>query len=882
MKRITLLLLLAFVPAWAPAQLRSQTPEILNSNAGEDGGSADQRPNIASDSAGHVVAVWTSNYNVGGTIGTDYDILVSRSDDDGATWSAAAPLNSTAATDNTTDDQAVIATDGAGTWIASWVSQYNLGGTIGTDNDLFVARSLDNGATWSTVSVLNTNATTDASSATDNNASLAWCGGTNWVATWQTIDDFGGTVGTDTDIAYATSSDGGQTWSTAALLYAGAATDGTLIDLSPRVAGDATGHAVALWTSANDLGGTIGNDADIVAVTSADAGVTWSAPVAVNSSAATDGGFSDFDGVLTTDGAGTWMASWRSQWPPTGTDNEIMASRSTNNGASWSTMKLVNSTASTDLGATDIEQRIAASGPGVFAIVWASALATDGDSDYDLLASVTNDSGATWSGVTYLNDTAYTDGTSVDDSIQVAGDGSGSFFAVWRSTFNLGGNIGSDDDVFRIKFTPDFTAPEAVTITPVTSGPTSQDSIAFTVDFNQDVTGFSAEADLVITHAGTSHAGVLFAGGPATYTVTLENVAGDGTITLAAATGSGTVNNLGVGVGASVTSDPVLIDNTPPVPVLSSSAADPVGGAFTVEVDTGGDTTDFALADVVPVNATVSDFAGSGSSYTFTLTPTATPCSVSIPAGAYMDLAGNASVDSNVLSRNYDGTLPSVISIVPSTTGPTNATTVNFAVTFDEPVQGFDSAADLILTHTGTAHGSVSISGSLDSYAVDVSGISGDGAFTLSISTTSDVEDLTGNPLGASVTSAAVLIDNTAPSFTNVVVTPSEAYRGELVLIQFESDEPIDGALDVTVNGNDANGGKAVHSYQYIVQPGDPLGPAALQIAGFDAAGNLGAYSNSAAFNVVAPPVEMPLAAWPALCGLAFAGGIALRRRCKA
>ena len=46
------------------------------------------------------VAVWTSVDDLGGTIGTDIDILVSRSTNNGASWTAPAPLNTNAASDS--------------------------------------------------------------------------------------------------------------------------------------------------------------------------------------------------------------------------------------------------------------------------------------------------------------------------------------------------------------------------------------------------------------------------------------------------------------------------------------------------------------------------------------------------------------------------------------------------------------------------------------------------------------------------------------------------------------------------------------------------------------------------------------------------------------
>ena len=54
-----------------------------------------------------------------------------------------------------------VTTDGGGNWVAVWASNDSLGGTIGGDRDIFVARSADNGATWTAPAALNTNAAVD-------------------------------------------------------------------------------------------------------------------------------------------------------------------------------------------------------------------------------------------------------------------------------------------------------------------------------------------------------------------------------------------------------------------------------------------------------------------------------------------------------------------------------------------------------------------------------------------------------------------------------------------------------------------------------------------------------------------------------------------------
>ena len=85
------------------------------------------------------MAVWYSNDSLGSTIGSDRDILVSRSSDAGATWAAPAALDTNAATDSGTDSNPQLTTDGAGNWVAVWYSDDTLGSTIGADDDIFFA-----------------------------------------------------------------------------------------------------------------------------------------------------------------------------------------------------------------------------------------------------------------------------------------------------------------------------------------------------------------------------------------------------------------------------------------------------------------------------------------------------------------------------------------------------------------------------------------------------------------------------------------------------------------------------------------------------------------------------------------------------------------------
>ena len=387
-RRLAGVLLLAALGMLAPCQdgvaaLGFSDPAPLNANAGTDSG-ADLNPQVTTDGAGNWVAVWDSTDDPG-PIGPDADVLVSRSTDNGATWAAPATLNTNAVTDSGHDTFPQVATDGAGNWVGVWDCRDSLGGTIGTDYDIVTSRSTDNGATWTAPAPLNTNAATD--SGDDAYPQVTTDGAGNWVAVWRSSDTLGGTIGMDVDVLVSRSTDNGATWTAPAALNTNAATDSGS-DGNPQVTTDGAGHWVAAWQSTDTLGGTIGADYDILVSRSTDNGATWTAPAPLNTNAATDSGH-DENPQLTTDGVDNWVAVWRS---------------------------------SDDLGGTI------------------------GALDADVLVSRSTDNGATWTAPAPLNTNAATDSES-ESGIQVTTDRAGNWVAVWHCYDSLGGTIGTDVDI---------------------------------------------------------------------------------------------------------------------------------------------------------------------------------------------------------------------------------------------------------------------------------------------------------------------------------------------------------------------------------------------------------------------------------------------------
>lgn len=339
----------------------------LNTNADNDAGQ-DAWPHLTTDGKGTWVAVWESLDSLGDTIGEDADILMARSTNGGATWTAPAALNSSAASDVGDDRRPQVETDGQGTWIATWHSRDSLDDTIGEDWDVLVARSTDDGATWAAPAPLNTNGASDLGS--DAYPQVVADRRGNWIATWHSTDSLGSTIGGDWDILMARSTDAGITWTAPAALNANAVGDAGQ-DSLPRVATDGKGAWIAVWRSTDVLGDTIGTDWDILVARSMDAGATWTAPAALNGNAMEDAG-DDAWPQITTDGLGTWIAVWRSfdsLGDTIGADGDILLARSTDGGATWTAPAALNANAASDV-ADDHRPQVTTDGRGVWVAVW--------------------------------------------------------------------------------------------------------------------------------------------------------------------------------------------------------------------------------------------------------------------------------------------------------------------------------------------------------------------------------------------------------------------------------------------------------------------------------------------------------------------------------
>ncbi|NOX56608.1 MAG: hypothetical protein GXP27_19625, partial [Planctomycetes bacterium] len=423
-------------------------PSVLNTNAGSDSAS-DEKPNAATDGKGNWVVVWQSDTGSGGLTGTDYSVLVMRSTNDGQSWTAPSPLSGGASTSSGDDEWPQVTSDGAGNWVAVWQSNNDLDGTIGSDSDIFFARSIDDGQTWTALAALNSNAGSD--SGADERPAVATDGSGTWIAVWQSNDSLGGTIGTDYDILISRSTNNGRTWSAPVALNTNAATD-SADDLNPQVAIDGSGRAIVVWRSYEEFG-TLQSRDNILVARSADRGVSWSSPVTVSRTAQTDPG-SDLNPQVATDGAGNWIVVWESDdglGGTIGTDWDILMVRSSNSGVTWTQAAALSPNAALDVGA-DTVPHIASDGADTWITVWSSTDPLGGplDGDSDILVSRSADDGATWAAPVALHDSATTD-AEPDSNPSVATDGAGDWIVAWQSDHNFFGTAGTDTDVFFVR-----------------------------------------------------------------------------------------------------------------------------------------------------------------------------------------------------------------------------------------------------------------------------------------------------------------------------------------------------------------------------------------------------------------------------------------------
>ncbi|WP_170124265.1 Ig-like domain-containing protein [Breznakibacter xylanolyticus] len=296
----------------------------------------------------------------------------------------------------------------------------------------------------------------------------------------------------------------------------------------------------------------------------------------------------------------------------------------------------------------------------------------------------------------------------------------------------------------------------------------SSGSGSSTLTFSYTVGTGHVSADLDYT----STSSLSLAGG------TIKDVAGNNaSLTLAS---PGAANSLGANKA-------IVIDGVvPTVTITSTSAAITYTTPIPVTVTFSEAVTNFISSDVTLTNGTIGSFSGSGTTYTFSVTPSGQGLvTVAIAAGVAQDAAGNLSTAATSLTRTFDSVNPTVVL---STTAPstTNAA-IPVTVTFSEDVTGL-SLSDFSVTNATLS----ALSGSGKTYTLTATP-SAQGAVSISLPNASalDVAQLgnvasnqlnftydTGSP-SVSITSASNSATNASP--IAVTITFSESVSGFVV-----------------------------------------------------------------------------------------------------
>jgi hypothetical protein len=170
------------------------------------------------------------------------------------------------------------------------------------------------------------------------------------------------------------------------------------------------------------------------------------------------------------------------------------------------------------------------------------------------------------------------------------------------------------------------------------------------------------------------------------------------------------------------------LDTIAPTVMITSTATDPTNvSPIPMTATFSEDVTGFTLGDITVSNGTAGNLAGSGSVYTFDVTPVADGLvTVDIAAGVAQDAAGNDNTAATQFSISYDAEAPAV-TITSTATDPTNVSPIPMTATFSEDVTGF-TLGDITVSN-GTA-GNLAGSGSV--YTFDVTPVA-DGLVTVDI-----------------------------------------------------------------------------------------------------------------------------------------------------
>ncbi|MEI8346040.1 MAG: Ig-like domain-containing protein, partial [Pseudomonadota bacterium] len=248
------------------------------------------------------------------------------------------------------------------------------------------------------------------------------------------------------------------------------------------------------------------------------------------------------------------------------------------------------------------------------------------------------------------------------------------------------GNSNPSSNIITLNHTVDeIGATVSSSYTQATNAP-----IPFAVTFASAVNGFD-QTDLHVTGGTITTSSFVANADSKTFTFTVTPaILGTNSIAISIDQGAGSdqsdANKKTAAASANFT---VIYDTTAPSVILSSTAPDNVISSFPVTVTFNESVTGFTANGISITNAAISNFAGTGNTYSFTASPTITSgtITISVNANAAQDQSGNgSSASTSSLTRSI---AELIASIQTSYVLPTNAP-IPFKITFSSAVTSFD------------------------------------------------------------------------------------------------------------------------------------------------------------------------------------------------
>jgi hypothetical protein len=370
----------------------------------------------------------------------------------------------------------------------------------------------------------------------------------------------------------------------------------------------------------------------------------------------------------------------------------------------------------------------------------------------------------------------------------------------------------------------DDTHPAILAITRLMPSPTNASTVDFSVVFIEpvqevDPSDFSPSTT---SFSGAEILGVLGEGN--IYVVSVRTGIGEGTFGLTLAANSSITDWAGnsvipsnPGTGSSDIHEDYLIDTSPPRVVSSRFAGfGNTSQDLLIEVDfsepvSGVDESDFSLETNTGQIPLISGFLEGATRYTLSVNASYALSDLSlylIDDDSILDLAGNPLGGPGIHNGNYSEekvysaalAFPSIASITTSSPSPTNASSIEFVVSFSQPVSGVDPG-DFLLHSSNLAGSSIQgVSGDGFTYHVTVNAGVGEGELSLSLRDDDSITNALGIPLGGAgmangefENGASVSIDRSAPQATSIIRASTNPSDSDTVDFIVTFSEPVNG-----------------------------------------------------------------------------------------